>query len=398
MAQDPPKSDASHLFDPTVAACPHAAYRQLLKATPIARIPITNGIVVSRYEDVMYALRHPKLFSSEIADQIALGTDRPMIPQQIDPPNQTRYRKLLDPLFSRREMAHLEPLIRRNARELIEPLIDRGGCEFNQAFAIPFPAQAFLHLFGLPMEDLSLFLEFKNAIIRPQQMARDPFDREEISEIRSRAGRKIYEYFERLISMRRIEPREDLMSFLVKAEIDGESLSHDEILDIAYLQLLAGLDTVTATLGCHLAYLAAHPAQQRQLSESPQKIEQAVEELLRWESPVSGVPRRVTQDLELSGISLKTGDMVFLLLGAANIDPEAFPAADQVDFDRTRNRHIAFGGGHHRCLGSHLARLELRVALEEWHRQVPAYRIQAGETPLYSPGIREVQYLPLVWD
>ena len=398
MASDPPKSDASHLFDPTVAACPHAAYRQLLETTPVARMPITNGIVISRYEDVLFALRHPELFSSEIADQIALGTDRPMIPQQIDPPKQTRYRKLLDPLFSRRKMAHLEPVIRQNACELIEPLIDRGGCEFNQAFAIPFPAQAFLHLFGLPMEDLSLFLEFKNAIIRPQQTARDPLDQEAISEIRSQAGRKIYEYFEQLISMRRTEPREDLMSFLVEAKIEGEPLSDHEILDIAYLQLLAGLDTVTATLGCHLAYLAAHPAQQRQLSESPQKIEQALEELLRWETPVSGVPRRVAQDLELSGVSLKTGEMVFLLLGAANIDPEEFPAADQVDFDRARNRHIAFGGGHHRCLGSHLARLELRVALEEWHRQVPTYRIQAGETPLYSPAIREVQYLPLVWD
>jgi len=294
-------------------------------------------------------------------------------------------------------MKNLEPAIRSNAASLIGSFLESGQCEFNQQFAIPLPTQAFLHLFGLPMEDLSLFLQLKDGIIRPQQQAADPFDAAEIDSIRSRAGRTIYEYFSELIPIRRASPREDLMSSLVNAEIDGNPLSEEEILDICYLQILAGLDTVTATLGCLIAYLAANPEQQRRIYEQPSQIEDAVEELLRWETPVTGVPRIVTQDTEISGTPLRAGEMVMLLLGAANIDPREFDEAEEVDFDRSRNRHIAFGAGHHRCLGSHLARLELRVALEEWHARIPPYSIPAGEVPTYSPGIREVQYLPLSW-
>ena len=127
-------------------------------------------------------------------------------------------------------------------------------------------------------------------------------------------------------------------------------------------------------------------------------IPAAIEELFRWETPVTVVPRKLTQDVTVGGVDMKAGEMVTLLLGAANLDPGEFSDADVVDFDRARNRHLAFGGGPHRCLGSHLARMEMRVALEEWHRRVPDYQIKPGETPTYSAGIREVQYLPLVWD
>jgi len=398
MASEAVPTDAPNLFDPGVAACPHAAYRKLVDDMPVTRMPMTNSPIIARYEDVMFALRHPEIFSSEMSEQLALGTDRPMIPQQIDPPAQTRYRKLLDPIFSRKRMLALEPAIRDNAAALIADFVAEGGCEFNRQFAIPLPCQAFLHLFGLPMSDLDLFLELKDGIIRPQTIAKNPLDAEEMNGIRARAGRRIYAYFEDLIELRRKTPRDDLMTFLVQAEIDGEKLSHNEILDISYLQILAGLDTVTATLGCNLAYLAAHPEQQQRLSADPGRIEDAIEELLRWESPVMGVPRVVKQDVDIAGVSIKTGEVVLLLLGAANVDPREFENADVVDFDRSRNRQIAFGGGHHRCLGSHLARMELRVAMEEWHRRIPAYRIKEGETPRYSVGIREVQYLPLVWD
>jgi cytochrome P450 len=120
--------------------------------------------------------------------------------------------------------------------------------------------------------------------------------------------------------------------------------------------------------------------------------------LLRWETPVAGVPRRVIEDVEIAGTPIAKGEMVMLLLGAANIDPSEFSEADRVVLDRSRNRHLAFGGGPHRCLGSHLARMELRVGLEEWHRRIPDYRIRDGEVPVYSPGIRDIQFLPLVWD
>ena len=398
MAAEAPRTRAPNLFDPAVAACPHAAYRQVVDEFPVHRAPLTGSPIIARYEDVMFALRHPEIFSSEMSEQLALGTERPMIPQQIDPPAQTRYRKLLDPLFSRKRMLELEPAVRRNAAELIDGFVAEGRCEFNRQFAIPLPAQAFLHLFGLPMSDLQLFLELKDGVIRPQAVARNPFDADEINGIRARSGKRIYAYFEDLIAVRRKAPRQDLMSFLLEAEIDGRKLSHHEILDISYLQLLAGLDTVTATLGCDLAYLAANPEQQRRLVEDPSRIEAAIEELLRWETPVMGVPRIVKQAVEIGGFRIEAGELVMLLLGSANLDPAEFDRPEVVDFERARNRQIAFGGGNHRCLGSHLARMELRVALEEWHARIPSYRIAPGETPVYSFGIREVKHLPLVWD
>jgi cytochrome P450 len=222
-------------------------------------------------------------------------------------------------------------------------------------------------------------------------------DPEEALRIRTETGKRIYAYFDDLIEQRRRSPRDDMMGHLLGAEVRGERLSHNEILDICYLFLLAGLDTVTAALGCNIAYLASNPEQRGRLVREPSQIGSAVEELLRWETPVVAVPRVVKQDCELGGVEIKEGEMVMLLLGAANVDPGEFETPDTVDFARVRNRQIAFGSGPHRCLGSHLARLELTVAMQEWHKRIPDYGLKPGESPIYSGGIREVQYLPLVW-
>jgi cytochrome P450 len=383
-----------NLFDPEVSACPQPVYRRMLAGCPVAKAAITGGPVISRYEDVMWALRHPEIFSSAMDLQVALGTERPMIPQQIDPPAQTKYRKILDPRFSKKRMMELAPKVRADANALIDRVIDDGECEFDQAFAIPLPCNAFLHLMGLPGEELDNFLRMKDGIIRPHTLTDDM---EKVQEIRLDTGKSIYAYFEGLIAERRADPRDDLMTYLTETELEGVKLSHNEILDICFLLLLAGLDTVTATLGCNIAYLAENPAQRRLLVENESLMDGAVEELLRWETPVTGVPRVLKEDVTLHGVEMKQGELVTLLLGASNTDDEEFGDAEDVNFARERNRHIAFGGGAHRCLGSHLARMELRVALEEWHKRIPDYAIKPGETPTYSAGIREVQYLPLVW-
>ena len=390
-------NDLQSFFSPEVAACPHATYRRMVDDHPIIRMPIGNSPVISRYEDVMFCLRHPAIFSSDMADQMSLGTDRPMIPQQIDPPAQTRYRKILDPRFSRKRMLEIEPALRDSARELIDAFANNSECDFSQQYAVPLPCQAFLHLFGLPISDLPRLIELKDGIIRPQARATNPLDAEEVDGIRSASGKQIYAYFEELIALRRKAPRDDLMTYLLDVELDGHKLTQNEILDISYLFILAGLDTVTATLSCCIAYLAANPSQREKISGNPASLEVAIEEMLRWETPVTGVPRLIKEDVEIAGYKLEKGEMVMLLLGAANIDPAEFEQADQVELDRARNRHISFGGGPHRCLGSHLARMELRVGLEEWHRQIPDYAIREGEVPIYSPGIRDIQHLPLVW-
>jgi cytochrome P450 len=391
-----PETGEVSLFDPEFARCPQPVFQRLRSECPVTRAAFTASPVIARYEDVVWALRHPEIFSSEMDLQMALGTERPMIPQQIDPPAQTRYRKILDPRFSRRRMAEIEPDVRASANRLIDRFVDAGECEFDRDFAVPLPCQAFLSLMGLPQEELGLFLELKDLIIRPQER-RQIQSLEDARAIRAEAGRRIYAYFEELIDARRSRSGDDLMGYLVTAEIDGEKLSRNEILDICFLLILAGLDTVTATLGCNVAYLAANPEQRRKLVRRPELIPAAVEELLRWETPVMAVPRLARRDVELHGFQIREGELVTLLLGSADTDDAEFADAQLVDFERARNRHVAFGAGPHRCLGSHLARMELEVALEEWHRRVPDYAIRQGEQPIYSPGIREVRYLPLVW-
>jgi cytochrome P450 len=188
-----------------------------------------------------------------------------------------------------------------------------------------------------------------------------------------------------------------LLSQIVHATIDGRQMSETELLGIAHLLLLGGLDTVTATLDCMVTYLANHPDRRQQLVDDPSRIPAIVEELLRWETPVMIVPRVVKQDMQLGGVQLFAGDSVILVLGAANLDDDEF-GDTSVDFDRDPNRHLAFGGGHHLCLGAHLARLELRVALEELHARIPNYRIASGTELRFSPGIRQAESLPLEWD
>jgi cytochrome P450 len=388
-----PTTGEINLFEPGFVACPQPVFRRMLDRCPVTRAAFTGSPVITRYDDVMWVLRHPEIFSSEMEMQMQLGTERPMIPQQIDPPAQTKYRKILDPRFSKRRMAVIEPDIRRHANALIDKFVDLGECEFNEAFAIPLPCTAFLSLLGLPHSDLNLFLELKDGIIRP-----GPLDPDEAAKIRKATGKRIYAYFEEVLDELQAKPSDDMLSYLLTAEIDGHRLERNEILDICFLLLLAGLDTVTATLGCSIAYLAGNPEQQRRLVDDRGLIPGAVEELLRWETPVMAVPRVVKQDVTVGDMEIKKGELVTLLLGAANTDEGEFTDPELVDFARERNRHIAFGGGPHRCLGSHLARLELEIALEEWHRRIPEFRIAPGQVPKYTPGIREVKYLPLVWD
>ena len=374
--------------DPEVSARPQQFYPMM---RDLGVVEAEEMMLITRHEDVVWALRHPDLFSSG-SDAIDIGNIRPLIPLQIDPPDHVKFRRLLDPLFAPREMEKLEADVRALVVELIDQFVDAGTCEFNAAVAIPLPCTVFLRLLGLPLADLDLFLRFKDGIIRP-----DAATTAEGRAMARETGAEIYAYFETVIAERRREPQDDMLSGFLSAEIDGEVLTTEDIMDIAYLFLLAGLDTVTASLGCAVAYLAAHPERQQALRQDPSLIPAAIEELLRWETPVPGVVRVATQDVEVAGSTIPAGSTVTCLLASANTDGAEFADPESVDFARAANRHLAFGAGVHRCLGSHLARLEMRVALEELHARVPQYEVEAGETPIYTMGIRGVEYLPLVW-
>jgi cytochrome P450 len=216
--------------------------------------------------------------------------------------------------------------------------------------------------------------------------------------VRRKTAQDIYEYFQTVIDERRGAPaRPDLLGRIMDAELDGEKLTDDEILDICFLFMIAGLDTVTDSLDCMFAFLAQEPDHRRQLVEHPEIIPSAIEELLRWESPVPAVARVATGDTEVGGCPIHAGEQVMLLLASANTDDGSHPGVDTVDLARDPNPHLAFGGGVHRCLGSHLARLELRVALREFHKRIPDYSLVEGTVLEYTPGLRSVETLPIVF-
>jgi cytochrome P450 len=369
---------------------PQPMYRALRESTPVFRAP--QVVVLSRLADIEMALKRTDLFSSNM-DAVDLGNIRPLIPLQIDPPDHAKYRRILDPLFTPREMAAREPAVTALVNQMIDTFADRGECDFHAEFAVPLPCTVFLQLLGLPLEDLDKFLEWKDAVIRPEG-ARDA---EHHRELASPSAHAIYEYFDRAIDDHIANPREDVLSSLITAEVEGKPLTREEMLDICFLFLIAGLDTVTDSLDCFFVYLARHPEQRRLLIDQPDILPSAIEEMLRWETPVPGVARVAMQDTEVGGCPISKGERISPLLGAANTDPAEFPEPELVDFARNPNRHRAFGGGPHRCLGSHLARLELRVALREFHRRIPDYEIPAGTKLAYTSALRSVESLPLTF-
>ena len=338
------------------------------------------------------ALRNAQVYSSGI-EGAPLGNERPLIPLQIDPPDHRKYRKLLDPLFAPKQMAVLEPQISAQVNKFIDGFESKGHCDFTNEFAIPLPSTIFLNLFGLPLSELPQLLEFNERTQRPEGTTSE----EHLAYRAANAG-DVYRYFEAVIAERRtVPPRDDLLSKLLTTEVEGERLSDEDVVDISFLMILAGLDTITDTLTCSFKFLAEHPAHRQQIIDDPSVIPSAVEELLRWETPVMSIIRVAQADAEIEGCPVSKGDFVLACLGSANTDEQEFENAGEVEFTRNPNRHIAFGGGIHRCLGSHLARQELRVALREWHRRIPHYDLPADFVPEYSDGLRSVRNLTLLF-
>jgi cytochrome P450 len=382
---------------PEMAAAPQPIWKMLRDESPVMRIedlPGGGGVLLSRKEDIMEALRHPETFSSNM-DAVDLCNKRPMIPLQIDPPEHKKFRKLLDPIFAPRKMQAMDDEVSVLVNNLIDEFIDRGEVDFAKEFSVPFPSEVFLTLLGLPLEELDTFLTMKDGIIRPDHVVGKLYGTPEVKAYQQQVADSVYDYFNEILDKREIERKDDLLSMFLDAEMEGDRLTREDILDICFLFLIAGLDTVTATLDCMFSFLAQHPEHRRQLVENPEVIPNAIEELLRWETPVMGIARVAVTDTELGGCPVQAGDSVMVMIGSANTDEAEFPDGDVVRFDRDVNPHIAFGGGIHRCLGSHLARLELRVALREWHKRIPEYEIESGHTLVYTPGIRSIDHFPM---
>ncbi len=380
------------LADLPIAESRTAAWAILRDAGPVIRSPRGSYMIVAA-EPAEFVFRHPELFSSKRAFDMA-GSPLAMVPIAFDPPEHTRYRRVLQPFFSPRGTASWLPMVRSLAGQLIDGFAARGECDLVADLAVPLPAQVFLTLFGLPLEDRDRLIAWKEALVNNFGFPRG----EPPSQRAARMGAELYEYLvSHIANRRRSGGTEDLLGLLL-ADTSAERLSDDELLGLSFLFVLAGLETVTSALSTAFAVLATGAAFRRQIVAEPAVIPAAVEELLRYDGPVVFVPRIATQDVELAGHTIPAGSYVMITIAAAGRDPAEHPDPDTIDFQR-QERSLAFGGGPHRCLGSHLARMEMRVALQEWHRRIPDYALAPGVTPrvTWPAGVVGIDSLPLVF-
>jgi cytochrome P450 len=353
-----------------------------------------GGVELTSLESIVEVTKRRDVHSMEpkalALASFVLGSGRPLIPLMLDGDQHTKYRKLLDPLFAPKQVARLESIVRDLAESLIDGFAADGEVEFYQAFCVPLPSQIFLRQLGLPLDDVGFLIWVKDGIIRPTD-----------EEHRVTASPKLIEYLQAELDRREASGvvQDDLIGGFLSAEVDGHRLTHEDVIDITFLLILAGLDTVTSSLSCMVDWLARHPAERDRLVADPSLLPAAVEELLRVHTVVPAGSRHATADFEIDGVEVKAGDQLHVVWAAANMDPEAFPDPARVDFDRPNNRHIAFASGFHRCLGSHLARLELRVAMETLHRRIPDYRLDPDRPAGYQNNapVRCVDPLPLLF-
>jgi len=341
--------------------------------------------------DIRSALQDPGTFSSGAIVPTDPDPQYMLVPEMLDPPQHTWWRQLLAPWFSPRAVERMGPAVRRRCIELIEPIAGRHGCDFHHDFAYRYPPSIFMELMGLPPGDLPQFQTWNDEIHHL------PFD---VDPQRSRslaAQNAVMDYFSELMETRRREPADDLLTAAMSWEIGGRPVERHDLLSMYLLMFQAGMDTVSSQLAYMFWHLATHPEDRRRIVEDPSVIPGAVEEFLRFYAFVAP-SRRLTRDVEYAGCPMKAGEMVFLPLCGATRDPALFEDARVFRMDRQVNNHIAFGAGPHRCLGSHLARMELRFALEEWHARIPDYHLAPDQEISEHGGMFGLDSLSLAWD
>jgi cytochrome P450 len=353
--------------------------------------------VFTREDAVREIYKTPEIFSSESIMPWEPEPSYRFVPTQVDPPQHIKYRRLVNPWFSPRAVDQAEPSTRSICRRLVADVAPSGRCDFVAEFGLRFPTEVFLRVIGIDPSEADLFVPWVEDFFRGQ--GGDPEGREPMEQ----ALDGIREYWVAALAERRSEPtpREgDLAAHLLHATVDDQPLTDTELLDMLTVLVLAGLDTTRAALGYIFRHLATHPQHRRRLRDDPDLIPSAVEELLRLNTIIFGDGRKVTRDTEFHGVHLKKGDMVYALVSGANRDPRRYEQADEFVIDRKRNNHLTFASGPHRCLGAHLARRELQVAVEEWLRVIPDFRIATDDQLLERGGgsMMTLLSLPLAWE
>jgi cytochrome P450 len=353
--------------------------------------------IFTRHDAVRDMYKNPQIFSSESITPWEPEPIYRFVPTQIDEPDHITYRRIVNEWFSPRAVERADPEIRGICRALVEQVAPAGGCDFVAQFALRYPTEMFLRFIGLDTADTDQFVAWVEDFFGG--FSGDPAGLEPMA----RALEGIRQYWITALDERRGEPAPrggDLASHLMHARYADRPLTDAEILDMLTVLVLAGLDTTRAQLGYLFRHLATHPDDRAALIAEPKLIPSAVEESLRFYTIIFGDGRKVTQDVEFHGAPLKKGDMVYGLVSGANRDPRAYDRAGEFILGRKRNHHFGFAGGPHRCLGAHLARREMQVALEEWLPAIPDFRI-ATDSELAERGggsMMTLTALPLAWE
>lgn len=350
--------------------------------------------MLTRYEDVLEGLQRGEEFTTKVTSALAPDRIIPLLPQDLHGADHAKMRRVINPFFAPAAVRRLEELATQRCIELIDELQPDGSCDFVAEFAIRYPTDLFLALLGLPVSDGEFFLPWVESVFRG-------FFGGDQDEARAAAA-AIMDYFDKAVTDRRANPKDpklDMVSRLVLAEVDEEPLDHQDILTVCMTLMLAGLDTTRSALGFIFAHLANHPADRQLIVDDPTVIPAAIEEFVRMNPLVIQVGRYIENDTDFHGLPMESGEVAWFGIGSANRDPRKYPDPEKFELGRKGvNQHLGFGAGPHRCLGLHLARVELAIVLREWHKRIPHYWIKPDTELIERGGQLTLKALPLEWD
>ena len=369
---------AYDLLSPQLRQDPYPIYRELRSKDPVHRMRLVKAWALTRYEDVEKVLRDDKRFSS--GDRVLVKTI-PLSLLDMDPPEHTRVRALVSKAFTPRAIGRLQGRIREITDQLLDAVAGRRQFDVIAALGYPLPITVIAEMLGVRSEDMGVFEGWSNTLA----LAVDPMlGGKQVAAIK-RAAEQVYAYFEGVIAERRREPRDDMVTALMMAEETGERLTHEEMLSVMLLILVAGNETTRNLIGNAVLALLRNPAQLQRLRDDRGLLDPAVDEFLRYDSPVQLDGRAAREDVEIGGKHIRAGDVVISVLGAANRDPEAFDDPEALDVGRRGNSHLSFGRGVHYCLGGPLAIMEARLALSGLLDRYPSLRLAVE--PEYREGV-----------
>lgn len=383
--------------DPATGVCPFRAGAKLHDGPDIffkrgeahvRSAGLGGNWVVTRHALQEQVLLDPTGFSSHLSIGFSrlIGEDWPLVPLELDPPEHALYRKLIAPWFSVAKARELQDEIRTLAVRLIDDLDGAAQGDFMACFGRPYPVTVFMRMMDLPMAEMPLFLQWADDLLRGATM-----------ESRATAAQSIKQYLVKVIAERRAQPGSDMISYFIASRIDGAAVPPDRLLGLCFMLFIGGLDTVASALGFIFRELAQRPELQAQLRAEPDLIPAATDEFIRAFGVVTTF-RYATRDMDFHGAPIRQGDLVELPLGLSSRDDRVHDDPHTIDFHRKAKRSLTFSTGPHTCAGLHLARTEIRIALQEWMQRMPLLQIApGGEMPMATESVWAIERLPLVW-